>query len=133
MWIRKLTIVVALTLGASCSDNGNVASEVSIHYVRIGVETYSAVTPESIESETSRHSTIRSSDTSFERIMNIIDSAEPGEDFDRYRVRVKISIPGTDPIYIDNDGVVSSFSGGTTKLSADSLNELKGRIEEILY
>jgi len=133
--IRRLTratgeiaTIFMLMLGTSCRGE---PSTVYVNYVPFGMETYMAVTPETIGNESSCR--FRMSDmAALRKILSSATPVGPDAKFGLQRIRAKIVDQSkaslADEVLVDNEGIVSR-SNGYSRLTAAALQELKRVIE----
>lgn len=104
--IKKLYLFLFLFGVAACGPNNEKPELATIYYVPLGLQTFSPVTEENIESAHSRFGRLDVSDRSFKRLLEILESAESPGKLDGYLIRAKIILPDDNVLFVDNLGGV---------------------------
>lgn len=102
---------------------------IDICYVPIGVETYVPMTPANIDRSCVRVGRINAADKRYLELRSTLDAAQSGA-FDDQAIRVKLTEPDQDVVYVDNTGGVS-LGKRHLRLSASALAKVKRLIEEM--
>jgi hypothetical protein len=119
-WLLLLQPVGALSSGVRM---------VNICYVPIGAETYVPMTAANIEQHCVRIGQVGATDKRYLELKAALQKAESGS-FDSEAVRVKLTEPDSDSIYVDNAGGVSKGKS-QLRLSASSLAKVKRLVEDM--
>lgn len=126
---KLLTLAVVFILSVlsmACEGEEPVAK---ICYVPFGVETYVPMTVANIDSHCSHVGELDTHDREYLGIQSLIQRAKAGS-FKDGLVRAKIAVPGSDPIYIDNDGGVK-MGASQYHLDASGLSKVKKTLERV--
>ena len=127
---KLLSLFVALAVVFFLSTaHGSENTMVRICYVPFGVETYVPMTVANIDSHCSHVGELDMHDKKYLDIQSLIRKAGVGSFKDEF-VRVKIAVPGSDHIYIDNYGGVK-IGGYQCHLDASTLSKVGKILDKV--
>lgn len=130
MMKRILLLIMLVLVAPSCLEKKEMADQVKIYYIPIGVETYIPITVENIETFYHRYGEVDLDNRKFKKFLRMINEAAPGN-FDGYIIRAKIIFPDDQIIYIDNDGGISFITPDTRKLTSSRLKKAGKILEDL--
>lgn len=132
--MSRLTILLAMMalFGCSTADGKKYYDTVKIYYIPIGIETYIPITPKNIELSAFKVIKVSYSSDYLKKLIAMVEASASGN-FSSDHVRVKMLLPDSKVIYIDNYGEVQLVESVTLdrKLENSDFRKVRKILESL--